>query len=278
MRKPPARHRGRVTLGPCPRLGQERVCEPLNHVVIDRQGKRNAYAACTCGRRFPIDRQCRERLEAVLDAAESVDLPYPRAIGDVAPDKVLATQLWPKALITKWSKIGVAPVGTPALHRPTAWVPDVRSPAVQELSAHLVEVMRAADGIGLAANQVAAPLRMLAHNLPRVAPPVLINPAVGWRSDERWDYPEGCLSLEVEGAQAVVRRRKALIVSATLLDGGAVALHADELLGRVLQHELDHLDGIEYVQRLTDPAQQAVYRRLKEAGVDVSWLPPLPNP
>jgi peptide deformylase len=181
---------------------------------------------------------------------------------------------WPEFEESQFSKVGVVPVGVEVLHRPGSFV-DRDADSVRVLSSRMLRTMETARGIGLAANQVGAGVRVLAHNLPRVAPMVLVNPMLVAHSGS-WDYEEGCLSLSVDGVRATVRRPKEVTVVSDLLDGARLVLEADELLARVIQHELDHLDGVEYVQRLTGSVRTRVYGRMDAAGVDTSWLPSLP--
>jgi peptide deformylase len=72
-----------------------------------------------------------------------------------------------------------------------------------------------------------------------------------------------------------VHRPQVLVFRAWTLESKEVEIEADELLARVAQHEIDHLDGIEYVQRLTGGDRSRVYERLRKAGVNVAWVPPL---
>ncbi len=139
----------------------------------------------------------------------------------------------------------------------------------------MTSVMHQAQGIGLAANQVGAPVRMCTHKLGAVAPTTLINPEI-LKSAGVWEYTEGCLSLSVDGAAAPVVRPKTLLIRALTLDGRAFIANADELFARVLQHEVDHLNGIEYVQRLTGLERTRVYLVMNEHDIDHSWMPPAP--
>ena len=264
---------GRVTLGPCDVLGDDRVCEPLNHVVIDGRGETRsaAYSACSCGRRFRIERAVKTELADLLADLPALD---PADLDLDALAALVNETRWPIDAEARWARLGVAPVGTPALHHPTREV-GALGPALDGFADHMLAVMDQADGIGLAANQVAVPLRVLAHNLPKIAPMVLVNAElVG--AHGAWRFAEGCLSLELEGTNTEVIRPNKVWVRARLLDGSPIALLASELFGRVLQHEIDHLDGIEYVQRLTGQARDRVYARMKSVGIDLDDLPPRP--
>jgi peptide deformylase len=271
-RKPAAgkarKHRGRVTLAPCPALDDGRYCEPLNRVwtVASPSRVTSSYAACTCGRRFSSSRVLPTAL------AEQLEFVEPRPVLDREALRSVVESLWPENRTAPFAKVGVVPVGVRVLHSQTEFVDVEAHDEVAALDHRLQQTMALANGIGLAANQIGAPVRMLAHNLPQVAPPILINPVVIGTSG-RSLQPEACLSLQVEGSAARVWRPKVVTVLADLPGGGRLAIVADELLARVLQHELDHLDGIEYVQRLEGAERDRVYRTLKLAGVDERWLP-----
>ena len=187
----------------------------------------------------------------------------------------MLASLWPEDETSGFAKVGVVPVGIEVLHRETRFIGQDAAEFVSVLGHRLLRTMEQAQGIGLAANQVGAPARMLVHNLRRAAPPLLFNPVLLSSSGE-WDYEEGCLSLQVQGVRATVRRPKVITLTADLPDGSAVILVADELLSRILQHELDHLEGIEYVQRLAGEARDHVYRIMVKAGVAIEWLPSRP--
>jgi peptide deformylase len=265
---PPKRqHKGRVTQAPCKELGGGRFCEPLNRVVITRSGRLDtSYATCTCGRRFTASS---DDLTAVAEAVEC---------GATVPEvEQVIRGLWPVEEMSPWGKIGVVPVGTPVLHRECRAVALEAIDAVAPLGSRLEHTMQIAVGIGLAANQVGADLCVIAHRFPRIAPAVLVNPVI-LSSRAEWSFVEGCLSLAVAGSRCEVVRPKQVTVQATLLDGRDIVIDADEYVARVLQHEIDHLLGIEYVQRATPEARFEVDPFLEDAGVDLGWLPPRPYP
>ncbi len=269
------RRGGRVAETPCELLGDDRLCEPLNLIWrLDTTGKvTKRYAACSCGTRFPPSDVPKE-----LPAVVAAHLATPSLPGLVLDEPAMARVvrgLWPVARESPWARAGVVPVGQAVLHEPTDFF-DPASPSVMDLAERLLFTQEHAEGIGLAANQVGAPVRALSHNLPRVAPPILVNPTLLESWDE-WRYEEGCLSLHLDGTWAEVVRPKVIVVHAELLDGSQIVVQADELFARVLQHELDHLDGVEYVQRLTGPEADRVYEVMRKAGVDTgAWLPPRP--
>src|SRR5262249_39746382 len=137
--------------------------------------------------------------------------------------------VWPEDRVSRFAKIGVVPVGVKVLHQATRFVAEDAEELISALEQRLLRTMAAAEGIGLAANQVGASVRMLAHNLPDAAPPVLLNPIL-LHSWDKWEYEEGCLSLQVKGVRATVRRPKVIMLIAELPNSIHIALVADELL------------------------------------------------
>lgn len=135
---------------------------------------------------------------------------------------------------------------------PEAWFGTDR---LAQLSAEIVRTMLAEDGAGLAAPQIAESLRMLAYwvpetdDSPEIPPTVLVNPElrpVGADQEDGW---EGCLS--VPGLRGLVSRFRRIKVKARSIDGESLSLTANGFHARVLQHEVDHLDGIVYLDRMT---------------------------
>jgi peptide deformylase len=105
-------------------------------------------------------------------------------------------------------------------------------------------------GVGIAAPQVGLSLQMAVIGRWREDPLVLINPTITWRSDEMLSDEEGCLSFP--GYIASLDRPKSVTVAYTDVHGRSCELTADGLLARIIQHEVDHLHGTLYVDRLPD--------------------------
>ena len=123
---------------------------------------------------------------------------------------------------------------------------------VRELSEKMFEVMKEASGIGLASNQVGKLLRIaVIGNLPDILdePLILINPEIndfeGWITQD-----EGCLSFP--GISAAVRRRVKIYATFWNLKEEEMKIEAQGFLARAIQHELDHLDGILFLDRVAD--------------------------
>lgn len=124
-----------------------------------------------------------------------------------------------------------------------------------EFGHDLIKTMLVSDGVGLAAPQVAEPLRLFAYwvpaydDEPEIEPTVLVNPefrAVGEDLEDGW---EGCLS--IPGLRGLVPRHPRIKVKAQTVTGESISFTANSFHARVIQHELDHLDGIVFLDRLT---------------------------
>src|SRR5690606_3292462 len=159
-------------------------------------------------------------------------------------------------------------------HRPTERVGRV-TPEIRAFAKHMVKVMHRAPGVGLAANQVGAPLRMFVQVHKRAMPEVVIDPEVR-ATEGAWTYTAGCLSRAVGGTHAPLDRPKFVQVRGRTLHGDVMEVTADEIVARICQHEIDHLDGIEYVQRLIGEPHDRVYDVLRADGIDLSHLPERP--
>ena len=112
---------------------------------------------------------------------------------------------------------------------------------LQRLASDMVDTMTKADGVGLAAPQVNESLRLFIVDTAD-GPAALANPIVTPHSQKTTVDTEGCLSCP--GQEVAVTRFKRIAVRAQTLDGKPISFDADGFLARVLQHELDHLDGI----------------------------------
>ena len=115
----------------------------------------------------------------------------------------------------------------------------------------MFETMYAEEGVGLAAPQIGIGERVIVVDprLPEVAPFALLNPVIVERSRDTEKGEEGCLSLP--GLKDIVERATDVVVEGLSPDGEAVRLPAEGLLARVLQHEVDHLDGVLFIDRVS---------------------------
>lgn len=137
---------------------------------------------------------------------------------------------------------------------------------LQKLADDMLETMYQAPGIGLAAIQVGEPLRLLVIDVagkdePK-APQVFINPEILRKSDEPNVYEEGCLS--IPDYYAEVERPKRIRVSYLDRDGKKQECEADGLLATCLQHEIDHLDGVLFIDHISKLKRDMVIRKFKK--------------
>ena len=141
-------------------------------------------------------------------------------------------------------------LGSPVLRQKAKGVAHVDD-AVRELVDDLFETMRAAHGVGLAANQIGLARRIAVVDVGEDDPPplVLINPVILERGDEVETSEEGCLSIpEIFGD---VERSARVVVEALDRDGQSYRATATGYKARAIQHEIDHLDGILFLDHLS---------------------------
>jgi peptide deformylase len=135
---------------------------------------------------------------------------------------------------------------------------------LRQLLDDMVETMHAAPGIGLAGPQVGADLRILVIDLARdgapPAPMKFINPEIVWASEETRPWEEGCLSLPEQFAEV----ERPVEVKVRYLDetGKKQEVHARELLAVCLQHEMDHLEGILFVDHISALRRNMILRKM----------------
>jgi peptide deformylase len=130
----------------------------------------------------------------------------------------------------------------------------------------MFDLMYATNGIGLAANQVAMPLRMFIMNATgsaaeSAAEHVFLNPEIVRRKGSA-EAEEGCLSLP--GLYGQVRRSEKIVVNAFDLEGQEFEMDLEDLEARVVQHESDHIDGILFIDRMTEAARRELDPRLAD--------------
>ena len=160
--------------------------------------------------------------------------------------------------------------GDPVLRKVAEEVSDIDGKLVK-LVDDMLETMYAEPGIGLAAPQIGVQRRLFVYDVGEGAE-AIVNPVIT-ESDGEWTYEEGCLS--VPGLFWEIVRPKQIHVTGVDLDGNDVSLEADELLSRLFQHELDHLDGVMLIDHLDDETRKAAMRTLREKFIDIE--PPGPN-
>jgi len=175
-------------------------------------------------------------------------------------------------------KLSIRQYGDPALRAKGKRL-DKIDKRIRELARDMIETMHAANGVGLAAQQVGEALQLTVLDISQVEdqpsrmklngqdadpksamPLVLINPEIELRTETEMGT-EGCLSFpEIRGE---IERAKSIIVRAQSLDGAKIAIEASGFLARAIQHEVDHLNGILFIDRMSSAAKAALSSRLK---------------
>ena len=168
--------------------------------------------------------------------------------------------------------------GNPVLRAKGKPVAEI-NPAISELAANMIDTMRAANGVGLAAQQVGKAVQLTVLdvldmedrpstmtmdgkpcNLKDWMPMVLLNPQLEL-GKEREPGSEGCLSFPEITAD--IQRSAAVHATGQLLDGSRIEFEATGLLARALQHEVDHLNGILFIDRMNSATKTGLSGRLK---------------
>ncbi len=164
----------------------------------------------------------------------------------------------------------VDPAQLKILHYPAAVLRQRAEPvkqvdqSIRDLAERMIELTREADGLGLAAPQVGASLRLFVAQSPQEEEPmrVYINPELSASTSELESREEGCLSLP--GIHVQVRRPAGATITALDLDGKPFTLSHTGLLARVWQHELDHLNGVLIIDKMGPMDRLATRKALKE--------------
>lgn len=177
------------------------------------------------------------------------------------------------------AELGLVHYPDPVLRERAAPIPAVTD-EVRAVAARMFEIMRRHEGIGLAAPQVGLAWRMFVTQVPggedpeapadppesRLEPTVYINPVISDPAGKAVSYSEGCLSLpEIRGE---VMRPPIVTITALDLEGKAFTLRGGGLLARCWQHELDHLDGVLIIDRMSQMSRmknRAAIRDLERA-------------
>jgi peptide deformylase len=163
--------------------------------------------------------------------------------------------------------------GDPALRqraRPVERVTEVH----RALVSNMIETMRSAPGVGLAAPQVGVLERIFTFEVDDVVG-ALVNPVMEERSEETVEAEEGCLSLP--GLLYPVARAAAVRVSGLDEHGRPVTIEGRDLLARVFQHEIDHLDGVLLVDRLPEELRREALAELRARVLGIP-SPTAPRP
>jgi peptide deformylase len=159
--------------------------------------------------------------------------------------------------------------GDPVLRSPASEITEF-GPELEREAEHMVRLMRDAMGVGLAATQLGAMRRLLVFQAgPDADATAVVNPALEWKSEELATAEEGCLSLP--GIVVDVERSLHARVRGVDVKGEPLLLEASGLEARVLQHEIDHLDGVLILDRTEREQRKGAMRALREG---TTYSPP----
>jgi peptide deformylase len=150
-------------------------------------------------------------------------------------------------------------IGDPVLRQRASEITDVNG-TLAKLAQDMLTTMYEAPGLGLAAPQVGVQKRLFVYDIGE-GPQIVINPEIRETRDE-WGYDEGCLS--IPGVSFELVRPKEVHLVGYDLDGNELSIEADEILARCFQHELDHLDGVLFLERLSEDDRKTAMKVIRE--------------
>ena len=154
--------------------------------------------------------------------------------------------------------------GDPALRLKAHEVEDFDDD-LRRLVERMIALMHDAQGVGLAATQVGILRRLFVYEPDEEGPRALVNPVVAERGDESTSDEEGCLSLQ--GVRVPVDRSTHIVLEGKDEHGADVRVELDEYAARVVQHELDHLDGVLIIDRTDDEHRREALATLRPRAV-----------
>lgn len=182
---------------------------------------------------------------------------------DADEEKLESAGLSSEALETRRNALQqVRQFGDPVLRSEARGIEDFGD-NIRHQAERMIRLMDEAYGIGLAAPQIGVSNRLLVYRVGDTPPVVLANPVIEWNSDDQETFEEGCLSL----VNVHVDVDRAIHVRVTGQDafGDRIKIEASGLNARVIQHEMDHLDGILILDRASKDQRKAALRALREA-------------
>lgn len=177
-------------------------------------------------------------------------------------------------------KLDIHSYGDPILRTPAERIPAV-TPEIRTLAADMIETMRAAEGVGLAAQQIGRALAICTVEVPAeydtdeagtrkhpdlAMPMVLLNPEITASARKLDHHEEGCLSFP--GVRGDIQRPVEITLRYQDLDGQVHERVLRDFLARVVQHEVDHLNGVLFIDRMSAPKRLVLAKRLKRMRLE----------
>src|SRR3954463_8933283 len=243
-------------------------CSDIAHAVSRRAA---AAAPPVLGLSATDDLEARTRLEAVSD--EATPTPVEELDDELATESAEPEGIDEEALERRSAALsqGVK-CGDPVL-KSTASPVTVFDGELEAEAERMIGLMRDAIGVGLAATQLGTLRRMLVFQVGSDAEPTgLVNPEIEWRSEDSATAEGGCLSLP--GVAVDVQRPLFVRARAVDVHGEPLSVEASGLEARVIQHEIDHLDGVLMLDRTEREQRRGALRALREGG---TYAPPRPE-
>lgn len=162
--------------------------------------------------------------------------------------------------VGKMTVLNVLKYPHPHLRVPTKTVKNISDLAVQNLIDNMIDTMYEYDGVGLAANQVASDQSIIVYDYSgeKTDPQVLINPEIIGKGKGIQKSTEGCLC--IPGVFVPINRHMSVIVKGYTRDGKEIEITAENQLANILQHEIDHLKGVLFIDHLSK-MQRKVYKK-----------------
>lgn len=170
-------------------------------------------------------------------------------IPSVSRPRVAAPALGEGGHFIYYRSMEIVILGNDVLRQKAAPVADINT-EIKDLANRMIETMIRGKGIGLAAPQVGLASRLFVVGIDGDVPRVFINPSLLETSEDQSDYEEGCLS--IPGVYSKVSRSSNIRIQAWNERGRPFTLDADGLLARVILHEYDHLEGMLFIDRLSE--------------------------
>jgi len=213
------------------------------------------------------DQETAQSTQTTDESKNSLELPPPvseEADVEVEREQDAPQQLDPETRARRDAALArVRKFGDPVLRAKALPVERFDEALAREIE-RMGELMHDALGVGLAATQLGVLHRVLVYRVYAEDPlTALVNPVIEWRSEEQETAEEGCLSLP--GVHVEVERAASVRVTAQDEHGKRLEIEAESLPARVIQHEVDHLDGILILDRISRQARKEAMRAMREA-------------
>lgn len=164
-------------------------------------------------------------------------------------------------------KIGLIYYPNPMLRKESAPISQITEGIVSLIKA-MTEIMTHHGGIGIAAPQVGVPVRIIII-MQGKEPRAVINPEIIRKSKSKSNGLEGCLS--VPNISGNVIRHDNIKITGLDIDGNKIEIEASDHAARELQHEIDHLNGLLFIDKLTPASKVSVRNKMKKMGYNVKW-------